>query len=178
MHEAIQTDTVHTGPVFSVEVMRFADAQGQSVRRDVVRHPGAVTIVPQLEDGRLVMVRNYRVAVGESLLEFPAGKIERDEPHDQTAQRELVEETGYDAGEMRHLGMFYTSPGFADERMQVYAASQLTHVGQRLEAGEMIEVEEYTVEQVDEMISQGRIIDGKTIAAYFLWIRFWIGERR
>jgi len=160
----------HRGPVFDVEVIEFADEGGRSVRRDIVRHPGAVTIIPALDDGRLVLIRNHRVSIGSKLLEFPAGKLERAEPPEQAAARELVEETGYQAIHLERIGSFYTSPGLTDECMHTFLATGLTHVGQRLEPGELIDVKVIPAGEVERMAADGRIRDGKTLASLYLWL--------
>ncbi|MEM7228876.1 MAG: NUDIX hydrolase [Planctomycetota bacterium] len=162
---------VHEGPVFAVEVQESVDSDGRPVRRDVVRHKGAVAIVPMLDDGRLVLIRNFRVAVDQTLWEIPAGGLERGEDPQLAAGRELEEETGYKAGRLDLLGTFYTTPGFADELMHVYVARDLTSVGQRLEPGEMIEVEPVAADDVFRMIDDGTIQDAKTIASCLMWDR-------
>jgi ADP-ribose pyrophosphatase len=128
-----------------------------------------VTIVAVDAQDKLAMVRNFRVAVGDWLLELPAGKLERGEEPRLAAGRELEEETGYAAKEVTALGSFYTSPGFADELMHVFLAEDLSFVGQRLEPGETIQAELVGVDEVWAMIRDGRIRDGKTIAAMTLW---------
>ncbi len=165
----VQVESVLRGEVFSVERLRFTDDAGRPITRHIVRHPGAVVVLPVLDDGRLVMIRNHRVAVGDWLREFCAGKLEPGEAPERSARRELEEETGHRAERMRALGTFFTSPGFADERMHAFEARGLTPVPQRLEAGERIEVEIVEVPIVEQMIRDGRIQDGKTIAAFALW---------
>lgn len=164
------TPTVtHSGPVFRVESYQVTDRQGRVARRDVVRHPGAVTVIPRLADGRLVVIRNERIAVAERLLEFCAGKLEPGEVPAAAAGRELEEETGYRAGRIEPLGMFYTSPGFADERMFVFLATDLTPVERRLEPGEEIDVEIRSVDELLSMIASGELRDGKTLGALMLF---------
>ncbi len=166
--------TVHRpfkGRLFKVEVLEWADDQGRTIRREVVRHPGAVLIVPRLDGDRLVLVRNYRVAVNERLWELPAGTLEAGEAPRDAAGRELEEETGYRAARIEHLSDFYTSPGFCDELMRVFVADDLHPVGQRLEPGEDIDVETVPVAEALAMIDDGRIRDGKTIAALLMWVR-------
>ncbi len=159
----------HSGPVFRVESTVSTDSTGRAIRRDIVRHPGAVTIIPVLSDGNVVVIRNHRVAVTERLIEFCAGKLEPNEDPAAAAARELEEECGYSAGSLRKLGMFFTSPGFTDERMHTFLASDLREVPQRLEPGEEIEVDVVSVAWIRLAIADGRIRDGKTIAAFMLW---------
>lgn len=160
---------IHRGSVFAVERVTFRDGSGRELSRDVVRHPGAVTVVPVLDDGRLVMIRNWRVAVGGWLDEFCAGKLEPGEDPAHAAARELEEETGHRAGEIHRVGTFFTSPGFADERMHVFEARRLAVVERRLEPGEQIEVVVRAPGDVARMIADGSIVDGKTIGAFHLW---------
>jgi len=162
---------VHSGRIFSVEVVRRTDADGNVLVRDVVRHCGAVAIVPVLDDEHVVMIRNFRIAVDERLWEFPAGGLEPDEDPTRAAARELEEETGYRAGRLDPLGLMYTSPGFADERMHMYVAHDLEPVGQRLEPGEDIEVHTVRVDDLHRMIDDNSIRDGKTIVAALRWQR-------
>jgi ADP-ribose pyrophosphatase len=115
------------------------------------------------------MIRNHRVAVGSRLLELCAGKLEPGEDPIESAGRELEEETGFSAASLVPLGRFYTSPGFTNELMHVFEATDLTPVPRRLEPGEDIEVVLRTREEVEEAIRSGALCDGKTIAAFHLW---------
>ncbi len=170
MRDHVDVRTTHRGRLLSVEVLSWTDADGRAVEREVVHHPGAVLVVPRLDDQRLVLVHNERVAVDRRLLELPAGTLGPGEDPEAAASRELEEETGYRPGRIRPLGEFYTSPGFCDERMRVFVAEELRSVGQKLEPGERIEVEVIARTEVMAMIGDGRIRDGKTIAALLLWI--------
>jgi ADP-ribose pyrophosphatase len=172
MFTSIETETTHIGPLVRVEQLTLTDANGQRHQREIVRHPGAVLIVaPAPIDGdKLLFVRNYRVAVDEWMLEFPAGKLEEGEQPVNAAARELAEETGYRPGVITPIGTFYTSPGFCDEVIHIFAASDLAHVGQNLDPGEHLTVEIVSIADARAMIADGRITDGKTIAALWLWL--------
>lgn len=170
MNDRRHVETVHEGSLFKVEALSWTDARGRAIRREVVRHPGAVVIVPALDADNLIMIRNYRIAVDDRLWEFPAGKLEPNEQPELAAVRELEEETGYTAQHIRKLGEFYTSPGFANELMHAYVAEELTHVGQRLEAGEDIHVEVIPRSDALKMVHDGRLRDGKSIAALLMWV--------
>lgn len=151
---------------------------GRTMTREVVRHPGAVVIVPVLADGRIVLIRNYRVALAAWLVECCAGTIERQRAADGAfgqgedpaacAGRELLEETGYQAGKIQHLGTFFTTPGLTDESMHAYLATDLTHLGQRLEEDERIEVILVTAKEALAMIDRGELKDSKSMSALFL----------
>ena len=163
-------DPLLTTPLFSVEHRMCTTPDGVRVERDVV-HPGAVVILPVLEDGRVVMIRNYRFSIGKRLLELPAGTREPGETPIETAKRELEEETGYRAARIEPLIEFYTSPGVMTERMFAFTATELSEVGQRLTDTERIEVEVLEPACVRERLLSGAIEDGKTIATlaiYFL----------
>lgn len=172
--ELLASRIVHVGPVFAVERREYAVDGGPSsspLVRDIVRHPGAVAVVPVLPDGSIVLIRNHRVAVDEWLWELCAGKLEPGEPPADAARRELEEETGFACASIEKLGEFYTSPGFADELMRVFEASGLQPIPRRLEVGERIEVEAKSVDEVLAMIERGEIKDGKSIAGIMLWLR-------
>jgi len=169
MNDRRRVETVHEGSLFKVEALSWTDENGRSMRREVVRHPGAVVIVPVLDADNVVMIRNYRIAVDDRLWEFPAGKLEKGEAPDRAAVRELEEEAGYTADSIRKLGAFYTSPGLADELMHAYLAQDLRPVGQRLEAGEDIEVSIVPLREALHMARSGALRDGKSIAALLMW---------
>lgn len=166
--EHITRETKYTGKLFSVDVVSWKAKNDTTLSREVVRHPGAVLIVPMLNDETVVMIRNRRVAVNETLWEFPAGTAEASENAKVTAEREIIEETGYRAERMDLLGEFYTSPGFTNERMRVFTATNLTHVGQKLEPYEDIEVKTVALAKARRMAASGELRDGKSIAALLL----------
>jgi len=163
-----QRDMVLRGPIFDVERVTVRMRSGADAVRHIVRHPGAVCVAGILPDGQLVSIRNYRIAVGEWLEEFCAGKLERGEVPHHAAAREFLEETGYRAGRVEPLGTFYTSPGFADELMHAFVALDLEHVGQRLQDDERIEVLRSAPADFARRIAAGAIRDGKTISTWAL----------
>ncbi len=115
-------------------------ADGHTFQREIIEHPGAVVIVPILSDGRVCLIRNYRVAVRQWLLEFPAGTLEVGEPPIRTAERELIEETGYRASNIQSLCQFFMSPGILNERMHAFVATGLVEGEAAREAGEQIPI--------------------------------------
>jgi ADP-ribose pyrophosphatase len=142
---------------------------GKDKTREIVRHPGACVIVPLLDDGRVCLIRNFRIAVDETLIELPAGTLEPPELPAKTAERELIEETGYRAAKIELLQAFYASPGFLDEKMHLYLATGLTAGESALEEGEEIENLLVPFEQAVEMVFRGEIQDAKTIVG-LLWV--------
>ena len=150
--------------LFTVEHREYPRAGGEPVRRDVIVHPGAVVILPILDERRIVMIRNYRYTVEQELWELPAGTLEPNEAPIDTALRELEEEAGYRAGQMTKMVEFFTSPGILTERMHAFVATNLTPVGQNLQGTEQISVKVLDIERVRRMLTTGEIHDGKTIA--------------
>ncbi|HVF75478.1 MAG TPA: NUDIX hydrolase [Acidimicrobiales bacterium] len=153
------------GSLISVATATFAGPDGE-FERDVVHHPGAVSVVPLLDDGTVILVRQYRAAIEADLLEIPAGKRDVDgEPPEETAARELVEEVGMKAGRLELLAEFYNSPGFCDEHSWVFLGRDLTECANDLQG---IEEQHMTVERValadvPAMVARGEITDAKTI---------------
>jgi len=158
-----QSKTLFQGRRFRVEraVQRMPD--GTQHPREVVRHPGAVTVLPLLDDGRVCFVRNVRVAVDQTLIELPAGTLEPDEDPARTALRELAEETGYRAERIELLSTFYMSPGILDERMVLYLATSLKPGQPAPEPGEDLQPLVTTWQEAMEMARDGRIRDAKTL---------------
>lgn len=150
---------------FTVERLEYNVPGVGSVQRELVVHPGAVLILPMLTPREVVMIHNYRFSAGRELLELPAGTLEPPEPPIECAARELEEETGYVAAQIEPFGLFYTSPGFTDELMHCFVATGLTKKVQKCEEGEQIRVEVMSLADALDATTDGRIVDGKTIAA-------------
>jgi len=165
-------DTLFTGYRFRVERAVQTTADGVEHPRDVIRHPGAVTILPILDDGRICFVKNYRVAVDETLIELPAGTLEENEPPKVTATRELAEETGYRAGRIEFLTDFRMSPGILDEKMHLFLATELQPGEMSLEPGEEIETMLVDRREALEMVRDGRIHDSKTMLGLLYYETF------
>ena len=169
MEQVLRTTELYRGPKIGLRVDSVRLADGRETTRAVVFHPGAVAIVPLLPDGRVVLIRQYRHATGEALLELPAGT--RDQPGEaplDTAARELLEETGYRAERLVHLSDFYTAPGFCNELMSLYLATGLTLGDQRLMDDEAIAVEALPLPDALALIAAGTIRDAKTIIGLLL----------
>ena len=159
------------GRLLTVRTDRVRLPDGSESTREYVVHPGAALVVPVLADGRLVLERQYRYPVGRVMLEFPAGKIDPGEKSLATAQRELREEAGYDAGNWTALGTIHPEIGYSTEFIDVFEATDLTHVGQALDPGEFLDVVAMTEEELLVTYDCGGFTDGKSIAAYFAWKR-------
>lgn len=139
------------------------DSAGKSHAREIIEHPGAVTILPLLPDGRVCLIRNYRMAIGQTLVELPAGTLTPGEDPMAAAHRELAEETGYQAESMRHLCSFWMSPGILQERMHLYLATGLQAGRTALEEGEEIQPLIVPWQEALAMTHDGRIQDAKTL---------------
>lgn len=157
---------------FQVVRQSYTADDGSHHIREVVRHPGAVTILPLLGDGRICLIRNYRVAVDQVLIELPAGTLEPGEDPAHTARRELQEETGFLAGSVTRLCEFFMSPGILCERMVVFLATDLTPGEPRLESGEQIEPLLATWDEALRLVHSGEIQDAKTMTALLWYDRF------
>ena len=142
---------------------------GKTKTREIIRHPGACVIVPLLDDGRVCLIRNWRIAAGQTLIELPAGTLEPPEPPHVTAERELIEETGYRAQKIEFLHAFFLSPGILDEKMHLYVATGLTAGATAREEGEEIENLLVPWDEAIAMIFRGEIQDAKTIVG-LLWL--------
>lgn len=161
---------VFHGARIDIRQIRHRTSDGQTYQKDVIVHPGSVVILPMLDSQTVVLIRNERPAVGDTLWEIPAGTLEPPgEDPDKCAARELIEETGYKARWMKKLGEFYSSPGFMTELMRVYVATGLTVVGQDLDDSERITVHPTPWRQAMKMIRTGEIRDGKTVATMLMY---------
>lgn len=162
---------LHGGYIFDLVRADFISPEGESFSRDIVRHPGAVSVVPIDDEGRVIMVRQYRPALDQYILEIPAGKRDvADEPPAETAQRELGEEIGMRAESLDLLGTFANAPGFSDELSWVYLGRNLESVPRDVQGIEEshMSVERFTFEESFAMIADGSLIDTKTVVGLYL----------
>ncbi len=164
----LSTETVFEGKIVTVRVDAVSLPNGVKVVREVVEHRPAVAIVPFDDNREVILVSQFRYPVGEQLLEVPAGIIEVSETPEQCADRELQEEIGYRAREMRSLGSFWTAPGFSDELMYAFIATGLEPSKLESDEDEDITVVRVPVSRIREMIEAGEIRDSKTIAALLM----------
>lgn len=163
--------TIYKGRVVDFNLEEAHLPNGKTVQLEMVRHPGASAVVPMRDDGRVVLIRQYRHAAGGMIYEIPAGRLNLGEDPLDCAKRELAEEAGQQAAIWERLGAIFTTPGFTDEKIHLFLASKLTPVTQSLEHDEVIEVVELPFSDVITMIRQGEIVDGKTICG--LMLAYW-----
>ena len=164
----LDSKTVYRGIMLHVLDDKVRLPDGSTSRREYVRHPGAVMVLAFADDRTLVLERQYRYAIGQHLIELPAGKLEAGEDPLEAAQRELREECGYTAASWRHLNTVHPCVGYADERIEFYLARDLKQVGRSLDEGEFLEVLHVPVADAVSWIAQGRITDVKALMG-ILW---------
>lgn len=160
----LSSETIFEGRVFTVK-KDYAEIQtGETKLREIVIHPGGVVIAAITEEQKVLMVRQYRYPLGQELIEFPAGKLEPNEDPDVTAKRELLEETGCTAKHWEKLAVTFATPGFCNETLHLYKATGLTMNAPQTEDGEILEHFEAPLEEVKQLVKDGKIQDLKTIA--------------
>jgi len=166
-----ESEVRYVAPRFRVVRRVQPTADGVGLVREIVEHNGAVAIVPIVGADQVCLIRNYRIAVGTTLWEIPAGTLEPDEPPLDNARRELIEETGYRAGKLEKFGELWMSPGILDERMHLFVATGLVAGPTALEAGEEIESVVVPWDEALAMIDRGEIQDAKTVAGLLAYDR-------
>jgi len=170
LHEkTMSSQSIYEGRIIRVKVDEVLLPNGNTAKREIVNHPGAVAVMPLTDEGKLIAVRQFRKPLERTIVEIPAGKLEPGEQPLACAIRELEEETGYTAQHMELLSSFYTSPGFADELVHVYVATGLTKGESRPDEDEFVDVLELTLEEAQELHRAGEIRDAKTVVALFAW---------
>lgn len=164
---------IFQGRIFTVQIETITLPKGGEMKAEIVRHPGSVVIVPITAAGEIILVRQYRPAIGRWAWELPAGTLEDGEPPDKAAIRECHEELGLVPGRVEKLGAFFPTPGYCDEEMHVYRATGLREPGNQDEAAQQdededIEPQAFAVDALRAMIGSGEIIDLKTVAGLAL----------
>lgn len=161
--KTVASQLIYTGKILELRVDQVELPSGKIGQRELVKHPGAVAIAAITPERELVLVSQYRKPVEKELLEIPAGKLEPGEDPLVCAQRELKEETGYQAGNWQLVSRYFTTPGFSNEVMYFFRATELKAARPELEEDEFIEVELVPLTKAREMVQSGRIEDAKTI---------------
>ena len=169
--QLLESEIVFKGAVFDVERDRLREENGIEIVREVVRHPGGAGALPLFDDGRVALVKQYRHPARRELLEIPAGKIEDCETPEMCAAREVEQEIGFRAGRIEKLAEFYSTPGFCEEKLHVYLATDLTPSSQALDHDEWVEVVYLPFAEAAQMAERGGIEDSKTIIALLLAVK-------
>lgn len=169
MNKRLNSTELYQGQIINLRVDEVRLPDGRLARREIVEHPGAAATVPLDDKGRLYLVRQYRDAVGESMLEIPAGKLHPGEDPEKCARRELREELGLVPGRLTHLATFFSSPGFCDEIMHVYLAEELAAEEEQSDREEFLEPEIRSLDDVASLLAELR--DGKSLAGILLALR-------
>lgn len=167
-YELLEEKTIYQGKIFNLVETRFRLANGAELTYDLVKHHGAVVVIPVNRQGNILFVRQFRIGAEKALLELPAGLLEEGERPEDCAAREIQEETGMAPGKLTRLGEFFMVPGYSTEKMQVFLANDLYESRLAGDADEFIERVAIPVETAYQMARDGQILDGKTLAALFL----------
>lgn len=169
--ERVKRELKYKGTILSVYADTINVPNGNTAVWDFIGHQGAAAVVPVMDDGRILMVKQYRNSLDRYTLEIPAGGLDsKDEPTIKAAARELEEETGYVSDDLEHLISIVTAIAFCDEVIDIYVARNLKKTHQHLDEDEYIDVCAYTTEELTEMIYNGKIQDSKTVAAIMAYI--------
>lgn len=163
--KTLKSECVYDGKIMTVCRDDVEIADGRKSFREVVKHSGGVVILARKDDNTILMVKQFRYPIRQTVFELPAGKLEKGEDPDFAAKRELEEETGFRAEKWTSLGFIHTSPGFCDEKLYLYLARDLEFVGEHPDEGEIIKAYEMPVQEVITKIKTGEINDAKTICA-------------
>jgi ADP-ribose pyrophosphatase len=163
--KTIGQEQIYSGRIIDLVIEEVVLPDGKTSKREIIKHPGAVAIIAMTNDNKIVMVRQYRKALNRTIIEIPAGKLEKGEDPLECAKRELEEETGYKGKELQHVTSFYTSPGFADEIVHLYFTEQLENGEGATDEDEFVERIELSIEEAEDLVKSREIYDAKTAYA-------------
>lgn len=176
--KSITSTPIYDGKVISLRVDEVSLPNGKTSKRELIKHPGAVAIIPITDEGKILLVHQYRKALERSIIETPAGKLEAGESPEVTARRELEEETGFGCHKLTYIQSFATSPGFADEIIHLFVAEDLYVPEEKaqLDEDEFLDVLHTSIEEAEKMMANGEIYDAKT-AFSILWTKEYLRNK-
>jgi ADP-ribose pyrophosphatase len=174
--KTVATQRLHEGRIISLREDTVVLPSGRTGKREIIEHRGAVAVVPMKENGNIVLVRQFRIATGEVLLELPAGGLNQNEDPQACAARELIEECGLQAHKMTPLFSCFLAPGYSSELIHIFLAEGLEDVGAQPEEDENLEIGEYSLDELMQMIDAGQVRDAKTLAGLLAMYRKRITE--
>jgi 8-oxo-dGTP pyrophosphatase MutT (NUDIX family) len=166
--ELIKSETLLQGRAFKVKRDYLKTPDGDETKLEIIEHGGSVVLVPIDDEGNLLLVRQYRHAAQQDLLELPAGTRNEDEPFEECAAREIREETGMQAGKLQKVGDFYLAPGYSTEFMSAFLATELKHNPLQADFDEFLQVEKISIKKAVELFQSGQMLDAKSLAAWLL----------
>ena len=166
--ELIRSETLLQGRAFKVKRDYLKTPKGDETKLEIIEHGGSVVVVPIDDEGNLLLVRQYRHAAEQDLLELPAGTRYEGEPFEECAAREIREETGMEASKLQRVGGFYLAPGYSTEFMAVFVATGLSHNPLEADFDEFLQVEKMPVKKGADLFESGQVLDAKSLAAWLL----------
>ena len=161
----LTTEEIYNGRVINVKLHDIELPDGSKSKREIVEHTGGVGVIAVTDEKEVFMVTQYRIAAQQMMLEIPAGKLEKGEDPLSAGLRELQEETGYKAKNIKELGVYYATPGYCQEKLTIYLATDLEFVGQNLDEGEFLNVSKHSLDELYQMVMNNEIYDCKTAIA-------------
>ena len=161
--KTMKCEKIYEGKILNLKIETVELPDKKYSKREIIEHPNGVGIIPIINEKDLIMVKQYRKAVEKIMLEIPAGILEVNEEPRETALRELKEETGYEAEKLKYIMEFYTSPGYCDEKIYLFLATDLKEGEVMLDPEEFVEHEIYSIDELVKMVNRGEIVDSKTI---------------
>ncbi len=170
-NKIISSDTRFEGKIFNVRIDRVILPDQSESSREIIEHAGGATIIPVTADNKIIMVKQFRTAAGEILLELPAGKLEKGEEPENCVNRELLEETGYRARKIKKLFSFYTTPGYSSELLHLFLGEDLQYFEKNPDKGEFLETVIIAKNEIMDLINSGKIKDSKTIIGLLYLLR-------